>query len=283
MTSSRDLLPDFSQAPFSGAPDARFAQLPADGVLPEGFFSTSNLPTYIRVDGKWLAPTRPRMDCVVVKRKGQLETIEPRRLKRGELIAMGEAEDGTDGIVVYAKGFLGGGHGVNEFRFMSTEVSRERPVNYEELAARLGEEKRRSGYLIWVAGPALVHSRARSDFEWFIRNGYVQAVLAGNAVAVHDIEAAIFGTTLGMTNTGQPTEGGHGLHMRAINRVRAAGSIERAVETGLIKTGIMHALVTSRIPFVLAGSIRDDGPLPGVYSDTLAAQDAMREHTVKAT
>ena len=275
--------PDFAQPPFLGAPDARFAPLPAEGVLPEGFFSTSNLPTYIRVDGRWLAPIRPRMDCVVVKRGSLLETIEPRRLKRGELIAMGEAEDGTEGIVVYARGFLGGGHGANEFRFMSTEVSRERPVNYEELAARVGEEKRRGGYLVWVIGPALVHSRARADFEWFIRNGYVQAVLAGNAVAVHDIEAAIFGTTLGMSNTGQPTAGGHGLHMRAINRVRAAGSIERAVETGLIKSGIMHALVTSRIPYVLAGSIRDDGPLPGVYTDNLAAQDAMREHTVKAT
>jgi lysine-ketoglutarate reductase/saccharopine dehydrogenase-like protein (TIGR00300 family) len=278
-----DTTPDFSQPPFAGAPDARFAPLPADGVLPEGFFSTSNLPTYIRVEGTWLAPIRPRMDCVVVKRSGFLETIEPRRLRRGELIAMGEAEDGTEGIVVHARGFLGGVHGANEFRFMSTEVSRERPVKYEELAARVAEEKRKKGYLIWVVGPALVHSRARADFEWFIRNGYVQAVLAGNAVAVHDIEAAIFGTTLGMSNTGQPTEGGHGLHMRAINRVRAAGSIERAVETGLIKTGIMHALVTNRIPYVLAGSIRDDGPLPGVYSDNLAAQDAMREHTVKAT
>jgi lysine-ketoglutarate reductase/saccharopine dehydrogenase-like protein (TIGR00300 family) len=278
-----DTSPDFSRPPFAGAPNARFAPLPADGVLPEGFFSTSNLPTYIQVEGTWLAPIRPRMDCVVVKRSGYLETIEPRRLRRGDLIAMGEAEDGTEGIVVHARGFLGGTHGANEFRFMSTEVSRERPVNYEELAARIAEEKRKKGYLIWVVGPALVHSRARTDFEWFIRNGYVQAVLAGNAVAVHDIEAAIFGTTLGMSNTGHPTEGGHGLHMRAINRVRAAGSIERAVETGLIKTGIMHALITNDIPYVLAGSIRDDGPLPGVYSDSLAAQDAMREHTVKAT
>ena len=278
-----DTLPDFSRPPFAGAPEARFAPLPADGVLPEGFFSTSNLPTYIKVDGQWLAPIRPRMDCVVVKRSGLLETIEPRRLKRGDMIAMGEAEDGTEGIVVHSQGFLGNVHGANEFQFMSTQVSRERPVNYEELAARLGEEKRRGGYLVWVAGPALVHSRARADFEWFIRNGYVQAVLAGNAVAVHDIEAAIFGTTLGMSNTGQPTQGGHGLHMRAINRVRAAGSIERAVETGLIKSGIMHAVVTNRVPYVLAGSIRDDGPLPGVYSDALEAQDAMREHTVKAT
>jgi lysine-ketoglutarate reductase/saccharopine dehydrogenase-like protein (TIGR00300 family) len=278
-----DTTPDFNRPPFANAPDARFEPLPGDGVLPEGFFSTSNLPTYIRVDGRWLAPTRPRMDCVVVKRAGVLETIEPRRLKGGDLVAMGEAEDGSQGIVVHAKGFLGGTHGVNEFQFMSTEVSRERPVNYEDLAARVGEEKRRGGYLVWVVGPALVHSRARADFEWFIRNGYVQAVLAGNAVAVHDIEAAVFGTTLGMSSTGQPTSGGHGLHMRAINRVRAAGSIEKAVQSGLIKSGIMHALVTSRIPYVLAGSIRDDGPLPGVYSDSLQAQDAMREHTVKAT
>jgi lysine-ketoglutarate reductase/saccharopine dehydrogenase-like protein (TIGR00300 family) len=283
MTNPRDTVPDFNRPPFAGAPEARFAPLPADGVLPEGFFSTSNLPTYIKVGGQWLAPIRPRMDCVVVKRPGLLETIEPRRLKRGDMIAMGEAEDGTEGIVVHTQGFLGNVHGPNEFQFMSTEVSRERPVNYEELAARLGEEKRKGGYLVWVAGPALVHSRARADFEWFIRNGYVQAVLAGNAVAVHDIEAAIFGTTLGMSDTGQPTQGGHGLHMRAINRVRAAGSIERAVETGLITSGIMHALVTTRIPYVLAGSIRDDGPLPGVLSDALEAQDAMREHTVKAT
>jgi lysine-ketoglutarate reductase/saccharopine dehydrogenase-like protein (TIGR00300 family) len=283
MTHSPGTAPDFSRPPFAGAPPARFAPLPADGVLPEGFFSTSNLPTYIHVDGRWVAPLRPRMDCVVVRRAHGLETIEPRRLKQGDLVAMGEAEDGTEGIVVHADGFLGGGHGANEFRFMSTEVSRERPVNYEELAARLGEEKARAGYLVWVAGPALVHSRARGDFEWFIRHGYVQAVLAGNAVAVHDIEAAIYGTTLGMSNTGQPTEGGHGLHMRAINRVRAAGSIEAAVASGLIKSGIMHALVTQGVPYVLAGSIRDDGPLPGVFSDTLEAQDAMREHTVKAT
>jgi Uncharacterized conserved protein len=124
-------------------------------------------------------------------------------------------------------------------------VSRERPVNYEELAARLNEEKAQGGYLIWVAGPALVHSRARGDFEWLFTR-VRQAVLAGNAVAVHDIEAAIFGTTLGMTNTGQPTDGGHGLHMRAINQVRALGSIEKAVKAGLIKSGIMHALVTTR-------------------------------------
>jgi hypothetical protein len=108
-------------------------------------------------------------------------------------------------------------------------------------------------------------------------------MLAGNAVAVHDIEAAIFGTTLGMNNAGRPTTGGHGLHMRAINAVRAAGSIEAAVRDGIISSGIMHAVVTTGTPYVLAGSIRDDGPMPGVVTDAAAAQDAMREHTVRAT
>jgi lysine-ketoglutarate reductase/saccharopine dehydrogenase-like protein (TIGR00300 family) len=277
------LAPDFTAPQLAHAPDARFEAVPADGVLPEGFFSTSNLPTYVRLNGRWLLPTRPRMDCAIVRRGDALEVIEPRRLPKGEVVAMGLAEDGSEGIYVHTAGFLGGAHSPNEFRFMATEVSRERPVNYEELAGRLIEERSLGGYLIWVAGPALVHSRARGDFEWFVRQGYVHAVLAGNAVAVHDIEAAIFGTTLGMSNTGRPTDGGHGLHMRAINQVRAAGSIEAAARSGLIRSGIMHALVTHGVPFVLAGSIRDDGPLPGVIHSSVEAQDAMREHTVKAT
>jgi len=132
-------------------------------------------------------------------------------------------------------------------------------------------------------GPALVHARAREDLIWFIRNGYVSALLGGNAVAVHDLEAAIFGTTLGMSSSGEGVEGGHALHMRAINTIRGAGGIARAVERGIVTSGIMHALVEHRVPFVLAGSIRDDGPLPEVLSDTLAAQDAMRQHTAQAT
>src|ERR1041385_6820487 len=278
--------PDWTQPALQKAPEAKFAPLPADGVLPEDFFSTSNLPTYVRLGGKWVMPDRPRMDCVIVRRgDARLEVCEPRRLKQGDLIVMGHHEDGAEGVYVHASGFLAGADntGKSEFKFMGTEVSRERPVNYEELAARLGEQKKNGGHVLWIAGPALVHSRARHDFEWFIQNGYVGAMMAGNAVAVHDIEAAIDGTTLGMDNKGNPTDGGHGTHMRAINKVRALGSIEKAVETGLIKSGIMHALVTRKVPYVLAGSIRDDGPLPGVYSHSLEAQDAMREHAVKAT
>jgi len=276
-------LPDTTQPPFSGAALAAFAPAPADGVLPDGFFSTSNLPTYVRTDAGWQAPIRPRMDCAIVRRPGGLETLEPRRVRKGDLVLTALDEHGKEGVVVYTDGFLGGSRGANEFQFMGTEVSRERPVNYEDLARRLQAEKDRGGYVLWITGPALVHSRARNDFEWLIRNGFVQAVLAGNAVAVHDIEAAIFGTTLGMDNDGRPTQGGHGTHMRAINAVRRAGSIAEAVASGLVTSGIMHALVTRKIPYVLAGSIRDDGPLPEVITDSLAAQDAMREHTVRAT
>ncbi len=276
-------LPDVSQSPFAEAPVARFVPAPVDGVLPDRFFSTSNLPTYVRLESGWQAPARPRMDCAIVRRGDALEATEPRRVRKGDLVLTAVDEHGGEGVVVHTDGFLGGSHGANEFQFMGSEVSRERPVNYEDLAQQLRDQKERGGYVLWITGPALVHSRARNDFEWLIRYGYVQAVLAGNAVAVHDIEAAIFGTTLGMDNSGHPTQGGHGTHMRAINAVRRAGSIAAAVKSGVVKSGIMHALVTEGIPYILAGSIRDDGPLPDVITDNLMAQDAMREHTVKAT
>ncbi|HVH09718.1 MAG TPA: hypothetical protein VM736_07970 [Gemmatimonadales bacterium] len=276
--------PSFDAPPLAGAPDARFDPAPADGVLPDRFFSTTNLPTYVRAAGTWRRPRLPRMDCVIVQQgTGDLIVTEPRRVRRGQLVAVGTAEDGSEGIFVHTEGFLGGVHSANEFGFMQTAVSRERPVDYTVLAQLLGEEKRQGGQILWVVGPALVHARAREDMVWFVQNGYVQAFLGGNAVAVHDLEAAIFGTTLGMTSSGQGVEGGHALHMRAINAIRRVGGIAAAVREGLVTGGIMHALVTHNVPFVLAGSIRDDGPLPEVLADTLAAQDAMRARTAQAT
>jgi lysine-ketoglutarate reductase/saccharopine dehydrogenase-like protein (TIGR00300 family) len=278
--------PDFSAPRLAQAPDARFVPAPADGVLPEGFFSTTNLPTYVRIEGEWRMPREPRMDAALVRdESGELWVREPRRVRAGEPVAMGYAEDGSEGIFVHASAFLGDDAegGAGEFKFMTSEVSREKPIDYALMARLLVDERDRGGYPVWVAGPALVHSRARADMTWFIDNGFVGAFLAGNAVAVHDIEASVFGTTLGMTGSGEATAGGHGLHMRAINKVRAAGSIERAVEQGVIHDGIMHALVRQGVPYVLCGSIRDDGPLPGVHTDVLAAQDAMKRHTVRAT
>jgi len=276
--------PNFEAPPLSQAPEARFEPAPADGVLPDGFFSTTNLPTYLKVGGAWRRPRWPRMDCVVAFRPtGELVTTEPRKVEKGTKVAVGAAEDGSEGILVHTEGFLAGRHSANEFRFMQTEVSRERPVDYAVLAQLFGEEKEQGGKIVWVIGPALVHARAREDMVWFIEQGYVGALLGGNAVAVHDLEAAIFGTSLGVSSSGEEVEGGHSLHMRAINAIRRAGSIAAAVERGLVTGGIMHALVTHKVPYVLAGSIRDDGPLPEVLSDSLTAQDAMREITIQAT
>ncbi len=273
--------PDFNAPELANAPDAKFVAAPADGVLPESFFSTTNLPTYVRIKGAWRMPREPRMDAALVLDDDGLWIREGRKLKKGDMVAVGSAEDGSEGIYVHTASFLGDEEG--EFKFMTSEVSREKPIDYSLMAHILIEERDRGGYPIWVTGPALVHSRARADMVWFIENGFVSALLAGNAVAVHDIEASIFGTTLGMTRTGEATTGGHGLHMRAINKVRSAGSIAKAVEQGVVKDGIMHACVVKSIPFVLTGSIRDDGPLPEVITDTLAAQDAMKRHTTRAT
>ncbi len=277
--------PDFARADLVAAPAARAERAERDGVLPDGFFATTNLPTYVKeTDGRWVMPREPRMDGVLVRdAKGTWWVREGRRVKQGDAVVVGSAEDGRDGVLVHATGFAGeaGAHG--DFHFMSSQVSREKPIDYRMIARMLVEEKRRGGYTLWVTGPALVHSRARDNLVWFIRNGYVQALLAGNAVAVHDIEANIVGTTLGMTSEGDPTVGGHAAHMRAINAVRRAGSIEAAVADEIITGGIMHACVVEGVPYVLGGSIRDDGPLPGVYTDNVAAQDATRQHTIKAT
>ena len=276
--------PDFSAPEYASSPDARFVPAPADGVLPEGFFSTTNLPTYVRIDGRWRMPAEPRMDsALVLDGQGELWVREGRRVRAGERVAVGTTEDGSEGIFVHTQAFLGEGAEGGEFKFMTSEVSREKPIDYVLMAQLLLEERDRGGYPVWVTGPALVHSRARADMVWFIQNGFVGALLAGNAVAVHDIEAAMYGTTLGMTNNGVASAGGHGIHMRAINQIRAVGSIAGAVRQGLITNGIMHALVERSVPFVLTGSIRDDGPLPDVITDAVQGQDTMREHATRAS
>ncbi|HEX7243813.1 MAG TPA: hypothetical protein VF263_26235 [Longimicrobiaceae bacterium] len=278
--------PDFSQPRFAGAPDARWEPAPAAGVLPEGFFSTTNLPTYVRIGGEWKLPRDPRMDsALVMDSDGVPRVLEGRYVAAGQPVAMGFAEDGSEGIFVHTTGLVGdpdmGPEG--EFKFMSSEVSREKPTDYPSMARVLVEEKARGGHVIWVVGPAVLHSRGRDTLAWFVRNGYVGVLFGGNAVAVHDIESATLGTTLGMNNRGVPMEGGHAFHMRAINRVRKAGSIPAAVAQGIIEHGVMHACVTSDVPYVLAGSIRDDGPLPDTITDAIRCQEVMKEHTRRAT
>ena len=276
--------PDFFALGLQNAPECRFEPAPKDKTLPDGFTSTTNFPTYVHIGGSWQLPTMPRMDSHLVwnPETQELEIKEFRCIQKNDLVAIAKHEDGSDGVLVWDKGFQKEEEGEEEvFSFMSSEVSREKPTDYNAILEAFQENK--GGYIVWVVGPALVHSRGREALEWLIRNGYVHCLLSGNAVAVHDIESALYGSTLGMKSDGTPSEAGHSCHMRAINEVKKAGSVENIVRSGKVKVGIMKALVDSDIPFLLAGSIRDDGPLPDTITDALEAQALMREHTSKAT
>lgn len=279
--------PDFAALGLDAAPECRFEPAPKDHTLPDGFMSTTNFPTYVRVGGRWLMPDDPRMDSHLVWDPvgGRLGIREFRMISRGDLVAVATAEDGSEGVFVWDKGFEDEADltQAEAFAFMSSEVSREKPVNYDAIFDRFLENRGTSGFILWVIGPALVHARGREALEWMIHNGFAHAVLTGNAVGVHDVEAALYGSTLGMKADGSGHAGGHAFHMRAINEVKKAGSIRALVERGRIKNGIMHALTVSATPYVLAGSIRDDGPLPETITDALACQAAMREHTTRAT
>src|SRR5690606_18035981 len=169
--------PDFDEARLRDAPDARFEPAPADGVLPDDFFATSNLPTYVKVDGQWRLPRAPRMDGAIVKDPDGLRVTEGRYVRKGQPVAIGYAEDGSEGIFVHTTGFLGSAKGGGEFQFMSSEVSREKPVDYARMAELLRQEKERGGHIVWVVGPAVLHSRGRDVVTWFIENGYVGALL----------------------------------------------------------------------------------------------------------
>jgi lysine-ketoglutarate reductase/saccharopine dehydrogenase-like protein (TIGR00300 family) len=278
--------PDFTAAQFRDAPTASFAPAPADGVLPEGFFSTSNLPTYVHLDGKWRLPRTPRMDAAIaLEPDGSLWALEPRYIKKGQPVAVGLTDDGSEGIYVNTTGFVTEEDGAarDEFQFMSSEVSREKPVDYATMAELLHRERARGGHIVWVLGPAVLHARGRDVVTWFIEQGFVNAVLGGNAIGVHDIEQALMGTTLGMDRAGRARAGGHSFHVRAINKIAAAGSIKAAVEEGILREGIMYTCVKHDVPDIMAGSIRDDGPLPDTITDAVEAQELMREHAVRAT
>jgi lysine-ketoglutarate reductase/saccharopine dehydrogenase-like protein (TIGR00300 family) len=280
--------PDFSKPSLANAPECRFEPAPADTVLPDGFMSTTNFPTYVKIGGRWRMPERPRMDSHLVwdPATERLAVKEFRLVRKGDLVAVATAEDGSEGVVVWDRGFLGevdDTHVDEAFAFMSSEVSREKPVNYEAIFREFVRNRGSNGYILWVIGPALVHARGRIAMEWLIHNGYCHGVVTGNAVGVHDVEAALYGTTLGMMADGSGTAGGHATHMRAINEVKKAGSIKALVDAGKLKGGIMHALTVTGTPYVLAGSIRDDGPLPETIPSALDSQGAMREMTVKAT
>jgi lysine-ketoglutarate reductase/saccharopine dehydrogenase-like protein (TIGR00300 family) len=259
--------------------EAHVAEAPQDGVFPEGFYSTTNLETAVRLNHGWRQVEWPEMDCgiAVDPDSNRAWTVALSDVKQGEHIVVGH-----DGVRVTPLERPRAQPQV--FAFMGSSVSSEKPkaLLIGEIAQRLRDIRAREGRVILVGGPVLVHTGTRDLVASLIRERYVNVVFGGNGLATHDIEMAMFGTSLGVSlSEGIPQEGGHEHHLRAINRVRRAGSIRAAVEQGLLTDGIMHACVCAGASYILAGSIRDDGPLPDVVTDTLEAQRLMRAEVRK--
>lgn len=279
--------PDFTRPPLQDAPTVNFAPVLQAGIAPENYHATTIFPEYYQLrKGHWVLLEDSRMDCVVVLTPdSSLRAKEFHHLKVGEQVAMGRGENGEEGILVYTEAFAQPPQVYEKFAFR-TRLSRETSfsIDYDELYELLSYE-RENGFILWVVGPAAVFDRdARSALVSLIHQGYVQGLLAGNALAVHDLEGALFQTALGQEiYSKRSVHLGHYKHLDAINQIRRAGSIAKAMETGLIQNGVMHALWKKQISYVLAGSIRDDGPLPEVLTDVMEAQDAMRALANRAT
>jgi len=253
---------------------ARLQRVTQDGVFPEGFYSTSNLPTEVLLDKTWIPVEDIEMDAAIAV---------DRSTKTARCIVFQGATPGVEVVVGY-QGVrvmpLERSRKTEIFSFMASEVSAEKPKKV--LIAAIAEEmkaiRKAGGRIVVVAGPAVVHTGAGRYLSRLIELGYVQVLFAGNALAVHDVEAALFGTALGVNvESGEPSEHGHEHHMRAINRVRAAGGLKAMVESGQLKSGVMRSAIEHGIDYVLAGSVRDDGPLPDVITDMVQAQQRMRE------
>lgn len=253
--------------------DAQLDPAPKDGVFPRRFYCTTNLPTSVRVSEKWVAVEPIEMDCGIVVEDGSARTAPMNKIRSGEMVVVGHS-----GVRVESPPRRET-HGI--FEFMSSSVSSEKPKApiIAEIAQRIAATKKNGGKILLVGGPALVHAGAGNAVEKMIEQGWIDVLFAGNALALHDIEAALYGTALGVSiEEGRPAPHGHEHHLRAVNEIRRIGSIAEAVRQGVLTMGIMRACILAGVPFVLAGSIRDDGPLPEVITDVLQAQDAMRAH-----
>jgi lysine-ketoglutarate reductase/saccharopine dehydrogenase-like protein (TIGR00300 family) len=252
-----------------GTPAAVLRPADMDGAAPDDFYSTTNHRTSVFLDDEWVTAANQRMDSALVVENGAVSCRKLRDLKKGDLVVCG-----MQGVRVAPEVQS---RDKPTFGFMSNEVSSERRV--ETAVTRIAELMRRvkgaGGKIAFVAGPVMVHTGGSQYFCDLIRLGYVDVLLSGNALAVHDIEVALSGTSLGIDlSSGHPVEHGHRNHMRAINAIRRAGGIGPAVQAGVLKSGVMHACHTHGVNYILAGSIRDDGPLPETIMDLVAAQDA---------
>ncbi len=256
--------------------EAATSQTVQDGVFPDGFYSTTNLDTLVRISGRWSEVVNPEMDCGLVV-EGEGASLRVRTVPMADVKAGMQVICGAQGVKVRTPEPPRGAGGM--FGFMESDVSSEKPqtVLVRQVADGMREAKAAGKLVLWVGGPGVVHTGAAPAMTALVEAGYVDVLFAGNALATHDIESALYGTSLGVDLAqGRGVEHGHEHHIRALNTIRKAGSIAAAVEQGVLTGGIMHALVTHDKAFVLVGSVRDDGPLPDVYTDVIEGQRAMR-------
>ena len=254
--------------------DAELQVADVDGAFPTGFYSTTNLETEIRVDGRWLRVAHPEMDCGIVFEEGAARTIPMNEVTAGMQIVMSGL-----GIRVTPPE-RPRGEDRQAFEFMASDISSEKPkaLLVDQVAEQMREVKARGERIMWVAGPAVVHTGSAPDLCALIRAGYVDALFAGNGVAAHDIESNMFGTSLGVyLHEGIPAEHGHEHHIRAINELRRQGSFAAAIDAGLFSDGIVYHLVKGGHEYLFGGSVRDDGPLPEVVADMADVQRRLRE------
>jgi lysine-ketoglutarate reductase/saccharopine dehydrogenase-like protein (TIGR00300 family) len=259
--------------------DCRTGRAPADGVLPDDFYATTHLPTQIRLNEQWIDVDGIEMDLAVRvdARHSTARAIPMGEVREGDHIVIGQ-----DGVRVVP---LQRPQERDVFGFMESQVSAERPHGHviADIATRMRHlrEQQRQGRpqskVLLAGGPAIIHAGGREALMWLIEQSFIHVLFCGNALAAHDMEADLYGTSLGYgLSAGRAVPHGHEHHLRTINRIRAIGSIEAAVTSGVIKHGIMAACVRQGVPVVMAGTIRDDGPLPGVITDSVLAQQAMR-------
>lgn len=280
--------PDFSSNFFEKSPVASVVEVVKDGVAPDHFHASSNYPEYVHVKNRqWELAKDSRMDCVLVlKDDGSIATVEGRNLKVGDKVVIGRTENGEEGIYVHTEGFVDEAEASEDKFAFRTRGTRESPFSrsYDALYDLLNHEKKH-GHISWVLGPAVAFDKdSRNAMEHLIGNGYCHSLLAGNALATHDIEAAVFRTGLGQHIYDQSLQPlGHYNHLDILNKIRGYGSINEAMKEMDINDGIIYACEKQNVPYVLAGSIRDDGPLPEIIPHVYDAQDRMRDFAREAT
>ncbi len=278
--------PNLKLDKFQQAPNVKYEICQKDGVAPDDFHSTSMLPEYFKVDGVWMLAEESRMDSCVVIADDKLEVVEGRNLKTGDKVILGRTENCQEGIYVHSIPFGDPKAKIEDLFVFRQNRSRETSYtkDYEELISLLKHEKEH-GKIVWVMGPAFAFDKsARKNMQLLIENGYAHGLMGGNAIATHDLEGAYFNTALGQDiYTQESVHNGHYNHLDVLNKVRKSGSIAQFIDDYNIDNGIIYACTKNDVPYVLAGSIRDDGPLPEVMGNVYDAASSMRDMVRSAT